>query len=379
MIGWDSSLATENEIVIGDSKFRHILYGKLVSTLHIIVPSPRKTKQKPMKLSENVFIYPVSRGIRFMIEAFSLGMRLCNKMNIDVITAQDPFYTGLIGVMLKRLLRKPLNIQLHIKIFKNIYWLKESKKHYLLLLLSKFLLKQATTIRVVSKKIKRSIIDSLRIPEDRIICFPVFTNIEAFSSFNQELSIRDKYLEYENIILFVGRLVAQKNVDFLIKAAKNVLKTHPDVLFLIIGDGPEREHLDKLVKELEIRDNVIFKGKIENKDLIKNYFISDIFVLPSNYEGWGLVCIEALAARKPVIMTNTGCADEVVIDGHNGYVIPIGDVQTLAKKIIYLIENPEVRKQMGQFGWESIQGKYSLKENAFQYRDLFRKTILQSR
>ena len=166
----------------------------------------------------------------------------------------------------------------------------------------------------------------------------------------------------------------RKNVGILLKALKIVIKTFPNLKLIIVGDGPEKNHIHKLVLSFNLNTNVIFKGfvnKTKKFELIKN---AKILVLSSSQEGFGIVLAEALALSVPVISTNCGGPAEIIDDGKTGYLVNIGDYQDMAKKIIFLLRDEKLRTQFGIRGQNIVKKKYNVKsigENLInQYREI---------
>jgi len=119
---------------------------------------------------------------------------------------------------------------------------------------------------------------------------------------------------------------------------------------LMVGDGPERPAVENLVKELNVHDDVRLVGKQEQIEEI--LLVSDLFLLPSQYESFGLAALEAMAAHVPVISTNAGGLPEVNIDGKTGYTANIGDIETMSKYAIDLLSDEALLKTMKQNAYE---------------------------
>ena len=350
-ISLDSTLAMDKNKVIGDSQERQILYGKYLTNLFLIAPPPKEIKLKVKRLSESVTVYTTSSRnmLFFMWGAYRIGKKICKENKIDLVSVQSPFIIGLVGYILKRSLSIPLNVQLHGgECLDNDFWLRESILHHFLNIIGKFVVKRADSIRAISKRLEDYLVNDLKISSNRIMNFPISIDTEPFITKGQEATIIEKFSSYDNIILFVGRLIKQKNPALLLKAAPLVLKKVPSTLFLIVGVGPERIKLENLIDRLNIRNNVIFEGEVANDLLPSYYHSSTVFVFPSNYEGWGRVALEAMACGSPIVMTDVGCGREAVIDGVTGYVVPVGSKTVLAQRIIFLLENPQIREKMGK-------------------------------
>ena len=147
-------------------------------------------------------------------------------------------------------------------------------------------------------------------------------------------------------IIFVGRLIKEKNVDILIKSISIIKEKNPNISCLIIGEGPERSKLEKLVDDLKINDNINFKGFMENHDYIIGYMkSSNVFVLPSVREGFGIVVIESNACGIPVVVVDheMNAAKDLVHEGVNGYKATLSP-EDISDKIIKSIENKDKMK-----------------------------------
>lgn len=155
-------------------------------------------------------------------------------------------------------------------------------------------------------------------------------------------------------VLFSGRLIADKNVDVLIRA---ITLIEPKVKCGIIGDGPEKDRLTELAKELEVGDRVIFLGFQKYKNLIAEMRSSRVYVLPSTREGFGICIIEANASGLPVIAVRHkgSAATDLIDDGVNGYLVELSEKE-IADKISFLLKNEGKRAELGRNGIERAKG-----------------------
>lgn len=386
MISLDATAAMEPADIIGDFPERLVEYGKHVSKIFVIARSLRKMHLKPKKLGNNVFIYPTSsHGILLSIfstlDTYRIASRIIKREKIDVITTQDPFFAGLAGYLLKKRYGIPLSVELHADYLDNKFWLGESKLNHLRNWLGKFIVKRADAIRdTTAGRIGDYLKNKLSIDASKIAASPFFANVRDFIEFNPSYVIRKKYSNYENMVLFTGRLAKQKNIPNLLKAVPEVLAGYPKTLFLIVGDGEERAKLEEMVRKMGIEQSVVFEGSVAHQVIYEYFYSCDMFVLPSNYEGIAWVRVEALACGKPVISTDVGAAHEVVTDGETGYIVPLDTPQALAQKIVYLLENPELRERMGKRGQQLVKEENrDIKQNAYKYRELFEKAIVNAK
>lgn len=143
------------------------------------------------------------------------------------------------------------------------------------------------------------------------------------------------------LICSAGRLDEQKGYDYLIQAARRVMDAHPNVLFVIAGDGPLRAHLEGLIAGLHMKEQFRLLGF--RQDLQNVIAASDLFVSSSLWEGLPIVAVESVMLRRPLVLTKVGGSPEVVMEGENGYVVPAADVDALAKGILTALEKlPEL-------------------------------------
>jgi len=178
----------------------------------------------------------------------------------------------------------------------------------------------------------------------------------------------------EPLILSVGRLVHRKGQDKLITAMPKILAKRPDAKLLLIGQGPRKAKLDSLLAKYGIEDSVIFLGSIAYADLPKYLNAADLFVMPSRsrlmgleVEGLGIVYLEASACALPVIAGSSGGAPDALIDGKTGYVVDGMDINQIANRVLSLIDNPKVAKEMGEAGrlWVESNWSWDIWSSAF--------------
>lgn len=168
-------------------------------------------------------------------------------------------------------------------------------------------------------------------------------------------------------ILYLGRLKAYKSVDILIRAFKKVIKKYSQAILIIAGTGDAEKYLKNLSAELGFNEKqIIFMGKVSEEEKIKLLQSAWVMVNPSFMEGWGVVVIEANACGTPVIASNVSGLCDSVSDRKSGYLVPYGNVDSFADKILYIIENKEYRGKMNleartwaeNFNWEKSSAEF---------------------
>ena len=168
----------------------------------------------------------------------------------------------------------------------------------------------------------------------------------------------------EPVILCVGNLIPIKGHELLLRAIAAIQNQFPRLSLEIIGDGPERPGLQKLADELGMADKVNFRGRQGRRQVADAMRRATVFALPSRYEGLGCVYLEAMSAGKPVIACRGQGIEEVVEQGLNGCLIGADDLQELADTLAQLLQQPELRRKMGQAARRTILQGYSLGHQA---------------
>jgi len=354
-------LMLKKDSVRGDVRERQFDYAKYLTSFKLVIYSPKKAGLKTEDWNDNLRVYPTNsrNKLAFIIDAYRICSFICRNSNIDAITAEDPFTTGLVGYLLKKRFGIPLNVQAHIDFCDNKYWMRLRFTNIIFNVLGKFICKRADTIRVVASETKEKL-EEYGISADKISLISVHSDLKRFNSLEGS-KIRQKYLDkgFEQILFFVGRLVDQKDIPNLFFAFETILKKKPRTLLLIAGKGPKEEFLRKLAKKMDIYRNIIFSGAIEHSLIPQYYAACDIFVLPSIFEGRATVIVEAILSKKPIVSTDVSGLREWVFDGETGFIVKRKNPHAFAEKVLYLLDNPSIAKAFGEKGYQLAQTRMS--------------------
>lgn len=183
-------------------------------------------------------------------------------------------------------------------------------------------------------------------------------------------------------LISVGRLVKKKGLIFALKAFSELVKTYKNLHFTLIGDGPERENLELLIKKLKLQAKVTMYGWKSHKEVITLLDRSHIFLLPSitrsngNEEGIANALKEAMAMGLISIGTFHAGTPELIDDGISGFMVPEQDSKALAKKIMYIIKNPQIWESIGIQGRQKVEKKFEIKKLSHKLEKLFYKLLL---
>ncbi|MCH7883416.1 glycosyltransferase [Patescibacteria group bacterium] len=332
MISRDRKIGDRNSEVA----MRIASYGKFVEELYIIVFSKGGFQDQHFN---NIFLYATNSRSKwfYIFDAYRIAKRVIRQHHLEVrnslITCQDPFETGAVGYFLKRKFHIPLQLQIHVD-FLHPYFKKDSFFDRMRVLMARFLLPHADGVRVVHRRIAESLkAKSYRLKSEPII-LPIFIDIEKIRSTIPSFDLHQKYHEYNFIILMVSRLVLpQKNITLAIKSMSEVIKRHPKTLLLIVGDGPARNYLESMIKDYGLEDNI----KIERwtNNVVSYYKTTDLFLLTSHYEGYGMTLVEAAAAGCNILSTDVGIAHDILPEEN---IFDMDSIRDLEEKLLKAIK-----------------------------------------
>jgi glycosyltransferase involved in cell wall biosynthesis len=181
----------------------------------------------------------------------------------------------------------------------------------------------------------------------------------------------------ENFILFAGRLVEHKGIQYLIKAFYEMRDDITEDL-VIIGSGPYKKTLKELVVSQNIEDKVKFVSFLPNSEYRELLSKCKVFVFPSLFEAFGVVVIEAMASSKPVITSNIIGPKDIITQGYDGFLFEKGNVDELKKYLELLLENKELRKKIGGSARTTVEERYAFEKVADSYLKLYEKILLDN-
>jgi len=197
------------------------------------------------------------------------------------------------------------------------------------------------------------------VDEQKIHVIPNGIDVKLFDEIERDTTFLDKYdIEKENFVLYMGRLSSLKGIHYLIKAFKNVKKEYTKLKLVIAGIGNFEPFLRKIA--FGTRD-IFFIGYVDSLMIKKELYENCItVVVPSIYETFPMVVLEAMACSKPVIASNVGGIRSMIKQGKNGFLVKPRDVRSIEKFIKMLYEDPKLRKRMGSFSRKLIEKKFSV-------------------
>ncbi len=204
-----------------------------------------------------------------------------------------------------------------------------------------YAINMSDAVTAVSQSLKQDTLSNFHIEND-IHVIPNFIDISRFNKQTKDHFRKAITPQDEKLLIHISNFRKVKRVEDVVKIFAKVREKIPSKM-LLVGDGPERQNIEMLCRELGICDGLNFLGKQESVEEILS--VCDLFLLPSETESFGLAALEAMACEVPVVSSNAGGIPEVNIEGVTGFLCDVGDVDAMAKRSIELLSNPDMLKQ----------------------------------
>jgi glycosyltransferase involved in cell wall biosynthesis len=311
-------------------------------------------------------------NVNMQKEAAALVNSLGGK--IDVFHAHD-WLVATAGIGLKHVFRKPLFATMHsteIGRRNGIHFDYERMIHET----EAWLTYEAWKVICCSDYMVSHVRWAFGLPEDKLVMVPNGVNTEVYAGHGEDLrEFRSKFaLPEEKIVLFVGRLVYEKGVHVLVNAVPKVLEK-ANAKFIIVGNGYMKEQLSGLVKSRGLAHKVLFTGFVDDETLRKLQRCADVSVVPSLFEPFGIVALEAMAARSPIVVSDTGGLSEIVEHDVSGVKVYVNDPDSLAWGINRVLADNGFANWLRTNAFKKVQEKYNWDKIGQQTSNIFR-TVL---
>jgi teichuronic acid biosynthesis glycosyltransferase TuaC len=306
-----------------------------------------------------------SAGAFLYVSLISKVRKLHQSQPIDLIHAHAALPCGHAAVLLSRELNIPCVITVHglDAFFDNQVrgfagqWCKR---------VAQFVYRSATRVICVSDKVAEKVVDGAPAQVNTRV---IYNGVDAqmFSPGTTD--------SLSHTILSVGNLIPIKGHELLLRAFADVLPQYPHLSYEIIGDGPEYQRLTRLASDYNVGGKIRFLGRQSRKQVADAMRRCILFALPSRYEGLGCVYLEAMSTEKPVIACRGQGIDEIIRHGSNGWLIDPGNLQDLIAALSVLLQNLQVRRQIGEAARRTIVQNLTSTHQATQLAALYRECV----
>jgi glycosyltransferase involved in cell wall biosynthesis len=311
----------------------------------------------------------------FLIAGFLKLLQVVKQQNAEIIYAHWVIPNGLIAACVAKVQDIPFIISLHGS---DIY---VAQKNWLFRTIARWVFKNSSGVTACSAELKRKAVE-LGAPKD-VYLVPWGANPIVFDPKLRTSSPVNQLNNHTQLLISsLGRLVEKKGFKFLIAAMPPIIEEFPSTELIIGGGGLLLSDLQKQAQELKISDQVNFPGSVLWNDVPEFLANSDIFVLPSvrdehgNEDGLPTVLLEAMSCGVAVIASEIGGTNLVIENNVNGLLVPPGDIESLTTAIMLLIQNEELRTNIGREARISVENRFNWNEVAIQISAIMGKAVI---
>lgn len=323
-------------------------YAAHLDAFHVIVLTRHIHEHGEPIHDRTLHLYPTHSRTRIgmLIDAYRIGRKLARNVSPTIVTAQDPFLIGVVSYLITCGTDTQFHVQVHGDYFSNVHW-GDILTRPLLRFFGTILLKRACGIRVVSERIKKSLVKR-GLLASHITVLPIRPELERF------LSVTRKVRE-DTVVTFLmaSRFAPEKNIPLALRAFRALTDAFPHTHMRLVGRGGEEKKIRTLITKLGIQDRVSILPWTEHIE--QEMAQADVFILSSNHEAYGLTLIEAMAAGLPIITTNVGCVGEVILNGVHGIVVPVDEVGHMYDAMKRMVQDDIFRSRCGTEGRATAQ------------------------
>jgi len=288
---------------------------------------------------------------------------LSKDVKFDIVHIHD-WLVAFSGIATKHYLKIPLVLTLHSTEFGRAFSL-NNPDSYLIDGIEWWATYESKRVIVTSNSMKHEVEEHFHLPQSKIDVIPNAIDASKYNVKVDREAVKRRYgiAPDDRVVLFVGRLVPQKGVEHLIKATSKIVSNHPNTRIVIVGDGWLKEHLWNLAVSSEYKHKILFLGFLSDQELIELTLSSDVLVVPSIYEPFGIVALEGMAAGVPVVASNVGGLAEIIEHDRTGVLVYAGDPNSIAwgvNRVLsdlnyarWLVENAK-RKIREIYSWDAV-------------------------
>jgi len=225
----------------------------------------------------------------------------------------------------------------------------------------------------------RFLIERQRFPAHKVTVIPNGVDTQRFApapdvaGIRRELELRPA----DPVVGIVAALRPEKNHELFLRVAQRVIQELSTTQFVVIGDGPCRDQLQQLAHDLNIAASVVFLGSRD--DVPRLLAAMDVFALTSHIEANPLSILEAMSTGRPVVATNVGSIHETVADGETGFLVPLGDFERFAQRVLQILHAPVLGQRMGAAAREAVIGRWSIEAMVQGYEQLIESVYARKR
>lgn len=336
------------------------LYASHLDALHMIVLTRTEHGFVVEQHEDTLHLYPTNSTSRFMmlVDAYRIGRRILRTTGAStIVSVQDPFETGLLGWLLATRGGGVLQVQVHGDFFGSPHIAGNLLVKWIRKVIARFVIAHARNIRVVSERIKRSLV-ALGVSEERITVLPIRPELERFLAARHVVGDHDPF-----VFLAASRFSPEKNIPLMVRAFAQVAPRYPHARLRMVGKGGEEARVRALSTALGMTDRIEIIPWTESIE--REMQRADVFVTTSDHEAYGLTLVEAMAVGLPLIATDVGCVGEVVKGGVHGIVVPVRDAEALERAMERMLTDRAFRSACSEAGRNTATALATVTQDAY--------------
>jgi phosphatidylinositol alpha-1,6-mannosyltransferase len=313
---------------------------------------------------------PIGRGLRWPVAMLLLPpiiRRLHARTGFDLLRVHSLRFIGPAALIARRRYR------LDVPIVSHHHHLDPS---WLNPVIERRVIEGSERVITVSEFSRRQLVETLGVSADRIEVVP--NGIDARFAPGTGEDIRRRHgLGAAPVVLSLGGLKPRKNLPLLLRAWREVASARADARLLVAGSGPLEAALRRRAEALGLGARVVFAGRIAEADKVAYYNAADLFVSPSSLEGFGFTVGEAMSCALPVVVSDRGALPELVANGEGGFVCPHGDAGELARRLLELLGDAELRHRFGHFNRTRVDRDFRWERASRRVADVYEDVLTE--
>ena len=371
---------TINGVVMSIEAFRNQLEKK-GHRVYIFAPRHKKAVFAPnvFRVPSITLPTPKDYPIALPFFEFSFLSQIVASLDLDIIHTQHIFSMGGAGQKLAKKFHLPTIHTYHTMMTEYTHYLPVKilqgiTKRFIIWRSRRFC-NRADLVIVPSSPIK-TVLEKYGIKKE-IEVLPTGIELKNFKklSENERRTICKKYKipNEKKVLLFVGRLAQEKNLDFLLDSFAEILQKDPETFLVFVGNGPYEQNLKSQIKNLKLQSYVALTGFLPKEETNKLFGAADLFVFPSTTDTQGIVLAESLASGTPVVTINKLGPKDIIKNDKDGFLVPLQKKQFI-DKILYLLKNDKIRHQFGYQAQQNVK-KFAIESCTERLIEIYQETI----
>lgn len=370
-LSYSTELLRTDEKPASDGAKRRLFYAERVES-YTALSLTRKSEGFVERELGNLRTIPTNGHdiLHALWRMYRLGSQVCSEGKINVIQAQEPNTTGLVGYLLKRIFKLPISICVYGPNPWDKHWRRASFFNSLTAPLARYILHHADGI-VVDGSLTLERLQQAGIARERLTWKPMIpSNIAEFAKADGG-PLRESLLgdDFQHLLLCVGNMDIQKNVPFVLRALEGIVRRVPKTRLVMVGRGRRKGRYVHLARRLRLEEHILWLDAVPHEEIPTYFRACDILLLGSRFEGFPRVLMEAAAAGRAIVTTEVSGSTDGVIPNESGFVVAQGDLEGFVAHVVELLQDPEKAAAMGQRG-QPLMHDLALKRQWFNQRQV---------